>query len=85
MKDRNDYRVRRLSDCRKIVDFRELAQRRLPFPVFHYIDGGADDEATRERNTAAFADVDLVPDVLVGCGQAGPDDHDHGPRRRPCR
>ncbi|WP_233548197.1 alpha-hydroxy acid oxidase [Aurantiacibacter zhengii] len=66
VKDRDDYRVRRLSDCHKIADFRELARRRLPFPVFNYIDGAADDEATRRRNTAAFADVDLVPDVLVG-------------------
>ena len=61
--------VRRLADCHKIDDFRELARRRLPFPVFHYIDGAADDEATLARNTAAFADVDLVPDVLAGVEQ----------------
>lgn len=66
MRNRDDYAVRRLSDCHKIADFRELARRRLPYPVFNYIDGGADDEATKDRNTAAFADVDLVPDVLVG-------------------
>lgn len=58
--------VRRLADCHKIADFRELARRRLPFPVFHYIDGAADDEITRDRNTAAFDEVDLVPDVLAG-------------------
>jgi L-lactate dehydrogenase (cytochrome) len=58
-------RVRSLADCHKIADFRELARRRLPFPVFHYIDGGGDDEATKARNTAAFDEVDLVPDVLV--------------------
>ena len=58
-------RVRTLADCHNIADFRELAQRRLPFPVFHYIDGGGDDEATKARNTSAFDDVDLVPDVLV--------------------
>ena len=62
-------RVRQLSDCHNIADFRELARRRLPFPVFHYIDGAADDETTRERNTAAFAEVDLVPDVLAGVEQ----------------
>lgn len=60
------YRVSRLSDCHKIADFRELARRKLPFPVFHYIDGAADDEATKDRNTSAFDDVDLVPDVLAG-------------------
>lgn len=58
-------RVRTLADCHNVSDFRELAARRLPFPVFHYIDGGGDDEATKARNTAAFDDVDLVPDVLV--------------------
>ena len=66
MRDRHDYSVRRLSDCHKIADFRELARRRLPYPVFNYIDGAADDEATKDRNTAAFDQVDLVPDVLVG-------------------
>ena len=58
-------RVRSLADCHNIADFRALAQRKLPFPVFHYIDGAGDDEATKARNTAAFDDVDLVPDVLV--------------------
>lgn len=66
MKSRLDYRVRRLSDCHNIADFRELAKRRLPFPVFHYIDGAADDEVTKTRNTEAFDEVDLVPNVLVG-------------------
>ena len=63
------YAVRRLEDCQNIADFRELARRRLPFPVFHYIDGAADDEITKDRNTAAFAEVDLVPDVLAGVEQ----------------
>ncbi len=56
----------RLSDCHNIEDFRRLAKRRLPWPVFDYIDGAADDELTKARNTAAFADCDLVPDVLAG-------------------
>jgi L-lactate dehydrogenase (cytochrome) len=38
----------------------------LPSPIFHYIDGGADDETTLRRNTAAFDSVDLVPNVLAG-------------------
>ena len=59
----------RLSDCHNIDDFRELARRRLPWPVFDYIDGAADDELTKARNTAAFADVDLVPDVLAGVAE----------------
>ncbi|MEO1036484.1 MAG: alpha-hydroxy acid oxidase [Pseudomonadota bacterium] len=56
----------RLSDCRNTADFRELARRRLPAPLFHYIDGGSDDESTLARNTAAFDDVDIVPRVLTG-------------------
>ncbi len=56
----------RLTDCHNIDDFRQLARRRLPWPVFDYIDGAADDELTKARNTAAFADVDLVPNVLAG-------------------
>jgi len=56
----------RLGDCHNIEDFRRLAKRRLPWPVFDYIDGAADDELTKARNTAAYADCDLVPDVLAG-------------------
>ncbi|HMO67893.1 MAG TPA: alpha-hydroxy acid oxidase [Novosphingobium sp.] len=56
----------RLNDCLNVEDFRRLARQRLPWPVFDYIDGAADDELTKARNTAAFADCDLVPDVLAG-------------------
>lgn len=56
----------RLTDCHNIADFRLLAKQRLPWPVFDYIDGAADDEITKGRNTAAYDDVDLVPDVLAG-------------------
>ena len=59
----------RLSDCHNVDDFRRLAKARLPWPVFDYIDGAADDEATKARNTAAFGDVDLVPDVLAGVAE----------------
>ncbi|CAN5497178.1 alpha-hydroxy acid oxidase [soil metagenome] len=54
------------SACRNVDDFRELARRRLPWPVFHYIDGAADDELTKARNTEAFGTCDLVPSVLAG-------------------
>jgi L-lactate dehydrogenase (cytochrome) len=56
----------RLSNCHNTSDFRKLAQRRLPGPIFHYIDGAADDEITYHRNTEAFDDCDLVPNVLAG-------------------
>jgi len=56
----------RLNDCHNFRDFRELARRRLPGPIFDYIDGAADDEVTYRRNTASFESCDLVPDVLRG-------------------
>ncbi len=56
----------RLTDCHNIDDFRLLAKQRLPWPVFDYIDGAADDELTKARNTEAYARADLVPDVLAG-------------------
>ncbi|MER9868289.1 alpha-hydroxy-acid oxidizing protein [Mesorhizobium sp. M0136] len=59
----------RLQSCYNFQDFRRLAKQRLPGPIFNYIDGGADDETTLRRNTAAFEDCDLVPNVLAGVGQ----------------
>ncbi len=56
----------RLKDCHNTGDFRELARRRMPGPIFHYIDGAADDEVTYRRNTEAFELCDLVPNVLAG-------------------
>jgi len=56
----------RLRDCYNFHDFRELAKRRLPRPIFDYIDGAADEEATYRRNTASFDACDLVPNVLRG-------------------
>ena len=56
----------RLRHCHNFHDFRELARRRLPGPIFDYIAGGADDEATLRQNTASFERCDLVPNVLCG-------------------
>ncbi|MGI9366451.1 MAG: alpha-hydroxy acid oxidase [Rhizobiaceae bacterium] len=55
-----------LSHCHNFHDFRKLAKRRLPGPIFNYIDGAADDETTYRRNTQAFEECDLVPNVLSG-------------------
>jgi L-lactate dehydrogenase (cytochrome) len=57
---------RRLKNCHNVHDLRLLAKQRLPGPVFHYIDGAAEDEVTYRRNTEAFEDCDLVPNVLAG-------------------
>jgi len=54
----------KLKDCHNFEDFRKLAKKKLPSPIFHYIDGGADDEVTLNRNTSSFNDYDLVPSVL---------------------
>ena len=57
-----------ISDCHNFDDYRELAKKKLPSPIFHYIDGGSDDEITLNRNTEAFNDCDLVPNVLSDVG-----------------
>jgi len=54
----------KISDCNNIMDFRRVARKRLPAPVFHYIDGGADDEWTLGRNTDAFNDYELLSSQL---------------------
>jgi len=56
----------RIKQCSNIGDFRRMAKRRLPGPIFHYIDGAADDELTYQRNTKAYEECDLVPTVLAG-------------------
>ena len=46
------------------MDLRRIGRRRLPWPVFHYMDGGADDELSLARNTDAFNDYELLPSQL---------------------
>lgn len=58
----------RLNDCHNFHDFRKLAKRRLPSPIFNYIDGAADDEITYRRNTSSFDNCDLLPSILAGVG-----------------
>jgi L-lactate dehydrogenase (cytochrome) len=54
----------KLSDCNNVMDLRRIAKRRLPSPVFNYLDGGADDELSLARNTDAFNDYELLPSQL---------------------
>ena len=56
----------RIKNCHNVKDFRKLAKKRLPSPIFNYIDGAADDEVTYRRNTEAYEDCDLIPNVLAG-------------------
>ena len=55
---------KKLKNCHNTNDFRLLAKQNLPSPIFHYIDGAADDEKTYVQNTQAFDGCDLVPSVL---------------------
>ena len=55
-----------INSCHNFKDFRNLAKSRLPSPIFHYIDGAADDEVTYRRNTEAYDQCDFVPNVLTG-------------------
>ena len=58
-----------LKNCYNFEDFRKLAKKKLPAPIFHYIDGGADDEITLKRNTESFDQCDLIPNILAGGGK----------------
>ncbi|MDH3466690.1 MAG: alpha-hydroxy-acid oxidizing protein [Gammaproteobacteria bacterium] len=59
----------RLTNCHNFHDFRRLARRRLPRPIFDYIDGAADDEVAHRRNSESFDCCDLVPNVLRGVSE----------------
>lgn len=54
----------RLDKCFCIADLRELAKRRIPAPVFHYMEGAAEDEVTLRQNRRAFEQYQLLPRVL---------------------
>ena len=58
-----------LKNCYNFEDFRKLAKKKLPAPIFQYIDGGADDETTLKRNTNSFDDCDLIPNILRSVGE----------------
>ena len=57
-----DRRV--VSRCHDLADLRRAARRRLPGPVFGYIDGAADDEITLRANRAALRRWQFRPRVL---------------------
>ena len=54
-----------LARCHNIADLRRLARWRVPAPMFHYMDGAADDEVTMGRNQSAFDDLELLPRNLI--------------------
>ena len=58
------YRPGRLSRCYNINDLRTLARARIPGVIFDYIERGAEDEITMQRNREGFNHYSLVPRVL---------------------
>lgn len=48
-----------------IADLRRIARRKLPAMVFDFVDGGALDEITLRRNSAAFNEIQLRQKVLA--------------------
>ena len=52
-----------------VHDYRKAAKRRLPKPIFDYLDGGADDEWSVRNNTSAFDKYELWPHQLSGVGE----------------
>jgi L-lactate dehydrogenase (cytochrome) len=59
---------RRLSSCFDIADLRKVAKRRIPRPVFDYVDGAADEEIAVKANAAAFRAWQFLPRALAGVG-----------------
>ena len=55
----------RVAHCHNIAELRRLARKKLPAPMFHYIDGAADDEWTMRRNVDAFDRFEFVPRALI--------------------
>jgi L-lactate dehydrogenase (cytochrome) len=60
---------RRLKKIASVEDYRKYAKRRLPFGVFDYIDGGAEDERTLDRNVSAFSKLGFHPRVMRDVSQ----------------
>ena len=52
-----------------IAALRRIAQKRLPRPIFDFIDGGAEDEDTLRQNESAFSDWELLPKPLNGAAK----------------
>ena len=57
-----------MSVLASLNDIERAAQSRLPGPVYDYFAGGADDERTLARNTAAWGERILRPRQLVDVG-----------------
>ena len=61
-----------LNRCHNIRDLRWWAKRRVPRPMFDYMDGAADDEVTLNRNQTDFNRYELLPRYLVDVSDIDP-------------
>ncbi|HMD92245.1 MAG TPA: alpha-hydroxy acid oxidase [Trebonia sp.] len=61
---------RRLGACHDVSDLRRVARRRIPRPVFDYVDGAADEELAAGLNVAAFRQWRFLPRVLADVASA---------------
>jgi L-lactate dehydrogenase (cytochrome) len=62
----------KLARAGNIWELRELARRRLPSPLFDFLEGGAEDESTLRRNVEAFDRWDIVPRFLTDVAAIDP-------------
>ena len=58
----SDERVQR---CGNIAELRAAARRGVPKVMFDFVDGAANDEVTSRRNREDFADLEILPRMLV--------------------
>ncbi len=61
-----------LARAGNIAELRELAQRRLPSPLFDFMEGGAEDEGTLRRNTESFDRWDILPRFMTDVAAIDP-------------
>ena len=59
---------RALRACINVSDVRALAKKKVPAPIFHFVDGGAEDEVTMRRNTSAFDTYEIEPEYAIDVG-----------------
>jgi L-lactate dehydrogenase (cytochrome) len=61
----NSLKRQRAARWVNVQDARRHAHAALPSPILGYLEGGADDEYTLGRNTAAYGEHELLPRFLV--------------------
>ena len=54
-----------IDHARNIADLQILSKKRLPAPMYHFIEGGADDELSLRHNISAFDDYTLTPNFMT--------------------